>query len=970
MLQRITRLSIATLVCFSCFSFLYAADTPADLSIVGTKVVNMQANDTRLPSGVPEQKGAVWMMLSMIFEASGKIGNYYIKALDASNRTSSSGKILRWTGGATGNFVDSLILDDGAQVTTNAIFNPNAGIQVDGKNIIAWDGTQVSAQTSLAGRYGYFEGRNSAEVRGFYLGWWNGGSTVDFNLDNASLLNITGGNVATEYLWVWPNALSYIDSWKFVVSDTSNPSMVILSQSAGLRGLWTTVDDSAGVVSLESSFNTWGAYPLTFGIGWVGEIARISNTGNVGIGTTTPQAKLDVAGAASINKDALWVAYFHDGGTSTYFTIYTKIPWIGGSGYPAQVRVRGYGYGASDVDTTISWYEYSSSFYGPGSVTKFHSAIGKRAPSRVRLWVWNDAGTNRIAIEYANDGAYWTSYSVDLYRHAGLPTNVISGWTTATGAFPWAVTNITTVPQAGAVVQTSTGSVGIANINPSQALDVTGNIKASGDLMASRICTSGGTGCVNIPFSAASIDGGGTANYTARFTDADTLGIGVIQDNGNKVAIGSAPSGAYRLSVTSTGTADTMQLISTAASGQANLTLNGGVSGLGQIQNNVGDFFLTNSSTVGNLILRTNNTERMKIDSTGNVGIGTTTPQAKLEVSGQIAGWFGAMTTAGALDWNHVSNARSGNGYTLLLGSAMNGPALWAGNYYHPFSFEYNNKDGSGNMTQFAIPYHVAWQDIGMFFRTRFSGTWSTWSKVLSENTAGNVGIGNTAPTQKLDVNGNVRVTGRTLLHSVDPTIVFQDTDQRSAMVHVNSSQFYILRGSGNDSTTWQQFAGRWPLQIDLESNYASFGGTVDGRSTTTTGAGVIGYNSDATKYGILWYGANYSFYGNADAYIGGKTGIGVFPGSATLTLTANSTTAFNVSDTTSALEIVGTSSQTPAISFHRGWAYAFKIGQDLSGNFAIGWRSKPTASQLILTPAGNLAITGWVKTSCVWNCF
>lgn len=42
--------------------------------------------------------------------------------------------------------------------------------------------------------------------------------------------------------------------------------------------------------------------------------------------------------------------------------------------------------------------------------------------------------------------------------------------------------------------------------------------------MATRICTSGGTGCVNLPLVATSIDGGGTANYVTRFTDTNTLG--------------------------------------------------------------------------------------------------------------------------------------------------------------------------------------------------------------------------------------------------------------------------------------------------------------------------------------------------------------------------------------------------------------------------------------------------------------
>ena len=105
-----------------------------------------------------------------------------------------------------------------------------------------------------------------------------------------------------------------------------------------------------------------------------------------------------------------------------------------------------------------------------------------------------------------------------------------------------------------------------------------------------------------------------------------------------------------------------------------------------------------------------------------------------------IVGGFGANTTGGTLDWDHVTNARSGNGHTLLLGTAANGPG--GASYYHPFTFEYSNKDGSGNMTQFAIPYTGG----KMYFRTRFSGSWSAWyTQWSSANFADNSANWNTA---------------------------------------------------------------------------------------------------------------------------------------------------------------------------------------------------------------------------------
>ncbi len=90
----------------------------------------------------------------------------------------------------------------------------------------------------------------------------------------------------------------------------------------------------------------------------------------------------------------------------------------------------------------------------------------------------------------------------------------------------------------------------------------------------------------------------------------------------------------------------------------------------------------------------------------------------------QIVGGIGAKTTSGTTNWNDSTNARSGNGYTLLRGSDTNGPGT-GGDYWHAFTFEYNYKDGTGNMTQIAIPYGVASGTARM--RSRYGGTWSSW---------------------------------------------------------------------------------------------------------------------------------------------------------------------------------------------------------------------------------------------------
>jgi hypothetical protein len=121
------------------------------------------------------------------------------------------------------------------------------------------------------------------------------------------------------------------------------------------------------------------------------------------------------------------------------------------------------------------------------------------------------------------------------------------------------------------------------------------------------------------------------------------------------------------------------------------------------------------------------------LDSTG-LGIGTT-PTEALTVDGLLAGGIGAATTAGVADWNDVTNARSGSGHTLLQQKAPNGPTETV-YYAHSFSFEYVTKDGTGDLTQFAIPYSNSLAG-GMYFRGRTGGTWTGWYKVYTAQDAG-----------------------------------------------------------------------------------------------------------------------------------------------------------------------------------------------------------------------------------------
>lgn len=76
---------------------------------------------------------------------------------------------------------------------------------------------------------------------------------------------------------------------------------------------------------------------------------------------------------------------------------------------------------------------------------------------------------------------------------------------------------------------------------------------------------------------------------------------------------------------------------------------------------------------------------------------------------------------------------------------------------------------------------------------------------------------------------GALPITGGTLtggitINNNNPTVLFQDTDNKSAFAHVNSNIFYILRSAGNNGTMWDGGPnGVHPMALSLDNGDATF---------------------------------------------------------------------------------------------------------------------------------------------------
>lgn len=437
----------------------------------------------------------------------------------------------------------------------------------------------------------------------------------------------------------------------------------------------------------------------------------------VGIGNTSPAYKLDVAAGGMRNEGVLHTGktgsnlrqhlgianYSECVGLIAYssFLIQTTIPYTNGADMP-MLRVWGTAYFEGTLDLSLVWYVWTGVFN-----TYNYTNSGTWQPSRIRLA--NVGGFVAIEIE-DSDGLYCPKFTLDAFDQA--PDAYHDGWTITQANLPATATNIVTVTQ---------GTVG--NVNAKAWLqdgNTNSSLKSIGtkdnfslpfitnNTEKMRLTTAGKLGVgTNNPMGMVTVQeeylgqtigvfAGGTLPGFVHYNDTDWVGISTIDRDGI------------------TGGNDKDGMIYWGDDANDNLRFSK----------------MVYSATGGGGHTRT---DYMFMDgNTGNIGINNNTPTARLDVisnnNGVLAargGHFGDESQIRALGTNGSWNA----GYSFAATNTTNRASI-----------------------------NMAVANGDMFFNTG-GATPSERMRILNN---GNVGIGTTTPTAKLDIAGAVKITDGT----------------------------------------------------------------------------------------------------------------------------------------------------------------------------------------------------------------
>lgn len=397
----------------------------------------------------------------------------------------------------------------------------------------------------------------------------------------------------------------------------------------------------------------------------------------------------------------------------------------------------------------------------------------------------------------------------------------------------------------------SSGNVGIGNTSPTNILDVLATANSQ-KWVSMRNTNSGSSASAGLLLgndgsaAQASLYINSSANTGFGGTNALNLGtyaanpIAIFTNNAERIRIDSSgnvgigtisPNAAYKLDVSGIGRFTNGAVVT---GGNAFSLVESTGNNTWAQQNNLNDLTFTY-----------NGSEKLRVDATGNVGIGAASPGSKLNVV--TSGTEGVIR---ANSWAEMSANSGGSG-------------LFGGNVYTAMSdntFRYSNTHASIGGIGFAVNY-PSWNQASIIqspTNSSTAGSTFTPNVIMSFGTGaagnGNVGIGTTSPSQALSVVGKGVITGGLALDSNTPASTAYTLYNNAGTLMWNGS---AVGGGGGVSLST---ANSWTALQSFNSGIFANNGYITTLYSTTTNAStsnvanLVATNASATTLYVSGY--------------------------------------------------------------------------------------------------------------------